>query len=696
MTAKPIDRRSVLSRHAVHRTAVDGESPLTVGNGEFCFTADVTGLQTFARWHSRAEARAEERSAMPLGTQSQWAYHWAPNPDGWELDDAMVEYERPDGSRARYPTDLDWRLSDAEARRLQPAGHYYWVNPQRLHLGHLGFLLTDPRTGRPVLTPSSLTDVDQRLDLWTGVLTSSFALGGLSTRTRTAVHPQRDLVAAEIESELFERGAASLRLSFAAVQDTWEAEEDPDRPDAHTTEVVIEGGLVHISRRVGSATYAVVVRARGATIRHSEPHAVDIEPTGARCEVVVEFLPRGPHAPLPTAEETFAAAAASWRDHWSVGAFLDLEGSDDPRAPELERRVVLSQYLTAIQCAGSLPPQESGLVCNSWGGTFHLEMHWWHAAHFALWGRPHLLERSLPWYSSILPAARENARRNGFPGARWPKHVGPEAIESPNEIGPLLVWQQPHPISYAELVYRAHGEDAAVLDRYGELVDETADFLAGFLWWEGETAHIAPPVMPAQERYDPARTWDPAFELAYFAWALETACTWRRRRGLAVPDAWSRAVAGIAPLPVSDVDTYAAVRGETAFIDHPSLLGAYGFVPPTRLVDPDRMARTLRLVLDAWEWDSVWGWDFPLMAMCATRLGLLGQALDLLLSPLPRNRYLSNGHNMQVPNRLPLYLPGNGGLLAAVAMIFTDESGAPREDLPDGWRARVEGFAPRP
>ena len=46
----------------------------------------------------------------------------------------------------------------------------------------------------------------------------------------------------------------------------------------------------------------------------------------------------------------------------------------DPRARELERRVVLSQYLLAIQDAGDTPPQETGLTYNSWFGKFHLEM----------------------------------------------------------------------------------------------------------------------------------------------------------------------------------------------------------------------------------------------------------------------------------------------------------------------------------
>jgi hypothetical protein len=67
---------------------------------------------------------------------------------------------------------------------------------------------------------------------------------------------------------------------------------------------------------------------------------------------------------------------------WQSGGAVDLSGSSNPRAVELERRIVLSQYLTAINGAGRTPPQETGLVCNSWHGKFHLEMHWWHAAHF--------------------------------------------------------------------------------------------------------------------------------------------------------------------------------------------------------------------------------------------------------------------------------------------------------------------------
>jgi hypothetical protein len=185
---------------------------------------------------------------------------------------------------------------------------------------------------------------------------------------------------------------------------------------------------------------------------------------------------------------------------------------------------VLSQYLTAVNCAGSMPPQETGLVCNSWHGKFHLEMHWWHAAHFVLWGRAHLLERSLPCYQRILPVAQATARRQGYRGARWPKEVGPDGREAPGTIGPFLIWQQPHPIYYAELLWRAH-RDRETLERYREIVFETAEFMASFPEVDGERYILAPPLIPAQESYAESRTTvvNPTFELAYWSWELETA-----------------------------------------------------------------------------------------------------------------------------------------------------------------------------
>jgi hypothetical protein len=51
------------------------------------------------------------------------------------------------------------------------------------------------------------------------------------------------------------------------------------------------------------------------------------------------------------------------------------------------------------------------------------------------------------------------------------------------------------------------------------------------------------------------------------------------------------------------------------------MLCALGMLPKTPLIDPSIMARTFGDVLAKWDFKSTWGWDYPLMAMTAARLG---------------------------------------------------------------------------
>jgi hypothetical protein len=362
--------------------------------------------------------------------------------------------------------------------------------------------------------------------------------------------------------------------------------------------------------------------------------------------------------------------------------------------------VVLSQYVTAIQCSGSMPPQETGLTVNSWYGKFHLEMHWWHAAHFALWNRLPLLERSLDWYRQILPSARERARAQGYRGARWPKMVGPEGRDSPSPIGPLLIWQQPHPIFYAELCYQTRPQ-RRTLARFREIVFESAEFMASFAYFEAARQRyvLGPPVIPAQENHPPRETWNPTFELAYWAYGLHTAQHWRERLGLGRKPEWDQVIAALSSLPVRD-DVYLAHENcpqtfTERNYDHPSMLGAFGVLPGYR-INREMMRRTLLRVMKQWQWDKTWGWDYALTAMTAARLGETSVAIDALLMNTEKNRYLPNGHNWQRAN-LPCYLPGNGGLLYAIAMMaggWRNSTKKPAPGFPsDGsWRVKAEGL----
>jgi hypothetical protein len=62
----------------------------------------------------------------------------------------------------------------------------------------------------------------------------------------------------------------------------------------------------------------------------------------------------------------------------------------------------------------------------------------------------------------------------------------------------------------------------------------------------------------------------------------------------------------------------------------------------------------------------------------------------------PKNRYLAGGQNLGAEGRLPLYLPGNGGLLYAVALMAAGWDGADRSapgfPISRGWNVKFEGL----
>jgi len=678
----PLDRKTLVKRHNPQVNQIDPLAPLSVGNGNFAFTADITGLQTFSR---------EYENAMPLCTLSQWGWHTTPKT--LEIEHAQLKLTPYD----TYGRQVGYQTSSEGQAEL-----FNWLreNPHRLHLGEIGLYRVE--VDRYEIAPSDINQIHQELDLWRGVITSEYFLKGDPVKVTVAVHPDFDLVAGAVESTLVRSGRLGIRIRFPYGSQSMQAA-DWKQPDKHTTRVITQTSQrLDLERALDNDRYFVsIALSSPSEIINTRDHGFVIKTTAReRLEFAVYFSADSKPAVVPTFPATIEASSRYWRRFWSTGGAIDLSASTDPQAPELERRIVLSQYLTAIQCSGKLPPQETGLTVNSWYGKFHLEMHWWHAAHFALWNRLPLFERSLAWYHKILPRARALAQSQGYAGARWPKMVGPEGRDSPSPIGPLLIWQQPHPIFYAELCYRSR-PTRQTLERYADLVSESAVFMGSYAHWdEKENRYVlGPPLIPAQENHPPRETWNPTFELEYWRFGLNVAQQWRERLGMKRFAEWDRIINKLSRLPVRDGVYLAHENCPQTYTernrDHPSMLGALGVLPGEG-VDRETMRRTLMKSMKEWRWDETWGWDYPMTALTAARLGETRIAIDALLMKTEKNRYLPNGHNYQRAN-LPCYLPGNGGLLYAVAMMAAGWKGAPLKATPgfpdDGaWKVNWDGL----
>ena len=696
---KPIDRRALVTRHNVVQTAPDILSPLSLGNGEFAFTADITGLQTFTGEYSKGIA---------LATMSNWGFHTAPNPQSFTLEKFPLTYLGTGGRQVGYLYQEE-KVSPPER---DAAAVYLYGNPGRLNLGRIGLVL-QRKDGREAQL-SDLTDIRQELNLFAGCLDSRFTFDGQPVRVLTSCHPVHSQIAVQITSPLIATGQLRVLLAFPYASSEWGGDgADWNHPDAYQT--VLTRPSLHradFSCTLDSDHYAAALEWQGdATLDENGPHRFHLSGSSnsSTLQFTTAFSPSAVTPELPHADSVVLAAEKMWSEFWNTGAAIDLSESKDPRWHELERRIVLSQYLTRIQSAGSLPPQETGLTTNSWYGKFHLEMHWWHEAHFALWGRHDLLENSLGFYQRILPKAQAQAKSQGYEGARWPKCVGPAGDSAPAALECFLIWQQPHPIFYAELCYRAN-PGAVTLARYQEIVSETAKFMASYAVWDASRGQyrIGPPFADAAEVYfrDHEHQSNPTFETAYWHWGLETAQRWRQRLGLGRDAKWDHVIAHLPPLTTRDGLYVSAETATGTFaepgqnVSHPCMLAPLGMLDGA-MADAETMRRTLLRVMQVWNWKETWGWDFPLMAMTAARVGEQEAAIQALLMPVTKNTYLVNGHNFQAQQGLPLYLPGNGGLLYAVALMAAGWDGAPKRHAPgfpdDGnWTVRWEGLQPAP
>lgn len=679
-----INREALLKRNSPIVTTFDSLASLSVGNGGFAFTVDASGLQTFPEFY---------KSGVPLGTQSQWGWHNFPNPQNYKADEVLKEYNFGHGHKELYATQF-------KEGRQKAASDWLRANPHRLHLGTIGLEMEGAS-----LKKEQFKNIHQELDLYTGEITSRYDLNGKLTQVQTVCHSSKDLIASHIISEM--RPSIGFRFAYPSGGHSDDAC-NWNSDNKHSTVIVSQDThSALLKRTIDQTVYYVKIQWDGnARFSMIKKNHFILTPLTDDYSFSCEFLQEKSNETLPGFLETEADALASWQRYWNEGAAVDFSKCKDPRAKELERRVVLSQYLLAIQCAGTNPPQETGLTYNSWFGRPHLEMIWWHQAQFALWGHPELLAKTLKWYETAYPKAKEIAKRQGFKGVRWMKMTDPWANEAPSNVGSFLIWQQPHLIYLAELLYRCN-PSTNLLKQYGTLIDETAEFMADFVTFDkANNRYILKGCIPAQETLKADSTINPPFELSYWHFALETAQKWREREGKPRNAQWDKVIEGLSPLASNDKGLYLAAESATNTYtdrrftsDHMAVLGAEGIVPACKLVKEDLMKNTLNWVWTNWNWDKTWGWDYPMTAMCATRLGEPEKAIDALLMNKRTNTYLVNGHNYQ-DDRLRIYLPGNGGLLTAMALMCAGWDGCDKKNpgFPDNgqWDIKWEGLKPLP
>lgn len=249
-------------------------------------------------------------------------------------------------------------------------------NPQRLNLGNIGFWF-----GGALVSESELAEKAQVLDLWTGSIISTFAYKGSRVRVETRAAPDSDTVGISIESDLLSSGALALFFDFpysdvnkfdAPFVGVWNA------TSSHSTSLEKSEKRAIIKHTLENSSYFFTAAWEGngqVAGPENGTHRYVFSVLGSsQLKLTATFSPHS------VSSNTSLGALSEeselwWESYWTSGAFIDLTSVGSANATELQRRIILSQYLLAVNSASSFSPQESGLVNNGWYGKFHMEMY---------------------------------------------------------------------------------------------------------------------------------------------------------------------------------------------------------------------------------------------------------------------------------------------------------------------------------
>ena len=341
--ASRINRHAIVSRYNPVRTASSTSTPMQVGNGHFAFGADVTGLPTF----------------LPFATMSDW---------GWKNDSlpAGTTQTDIDGYRGVVWDGVQYMFDGP-----QPMDQWMVANPNRVNLGRVGLLFLDGDVCTANVTEGDLKGTRQELDLWSGTMTSTLQWQGEQVEVKTVAAQSSDTIAVTVTSALVEASRLGLFLDFpwndgtskfeAPFLGVWNATNN------HTTALATGAGLgenvrAAVAHTLGTTTFFTFVGGYhfSSTRVSADEHRYNIVPAnqGRSFSVSIAYAP-GQIKSLPSAKAIEEESQQVWQEYWSEHGFVDLvTGSSDPRADELQRRIILSQYLLRVNEAGDTPPQE--------------------------------------------------------------------------------------------------------------------------------------------------------------------------------------------------------------------------------------------------------------------------------------------------------------------------------------------------
>ncbi|CDE26963.1 putative uncharacterized protein [Clostridium sp. CAG:307] len=589
-------KKSDIIKYNLKFNHIDSKNPVTIGNGDFAITLDQTGTQSLY----------EIYKDIPLSTMS--------NKNWFYKDKKDIKPSYVDG-KAYMLFNLD-NDPNYQTNRQYPFKYSF-----------MQILLYD---NDKLIDINNIKDVKQELDLYKGIVTSSFNYKEKINKTISFIYQDHDEFNFKLQSDNL-----NLALKFNYPSYT---------KNGYRLDILPN----------------VLVKEDRITLLYDDKNSLSFKLKSSSNYQIVENT-------LIFDDNNVSFSLAL--DEIKEGKLLDEFWKCDNGIiiidnEELVKKMVLSKYLLHVNSTGIYPPQESGLTYNCWNSKFHLEMHLIHS----LWNiyNNHVgdLVKSFDYYLSIMPSSLKRASLNGYKGLRFPKMTGPDGEDSPSNIGPLLIWQAPHILFMLQEIYYLYNKEN-IIKKYEPLISGTIDFMISFLTLKDSKYQMLDPLLEACESIPLDRCQNPSFELEYWRYTLErqpkidTVLYGHQRYDYL--DITSKIIT-----PKEDdgiyLKTYGVIDKYDLYKDHPTEGFLMSFFK-SKIVDKEKMVKTIDYILKNMDLSSYWGWDFPFLGLSLLNCGEIEKSIEVTQLNTINNQYLYNGYNTSPRDDLKAYLPGNGAFL---------------------------------
>lgn len=287
-----INRYELVSEYNIENTVIDSLIRLRVGNPQFEFRVDMTGLQSFPEYYS---------GDKHPGTVSTWTKS----------------------------------------------------NPCNFNLGKVGLQILK-KDGKEI-SVSDLKEPVQKLNLWTGEIESIFSVDEIPVHLKTVCHTDYDMISVKIASGLIAEGRLRIKINFGP-EDPEDVSSNHTSDNNNLTRIISDTNNITILNRIKDReNYFILLWRNGSVLKEVSKHVFYLEPerTDSVYSFSCQFMSDTVNGRVQNFGETLAASKKGLSKFWNSMDENDFRKYAGSKDREFKRHAILLKYFDRIACSNS-------------------------------------------------------------------------------------------------------------------------------------------------------------------------------------------------------------------------------------------------------------------------------------------------------------------------------------------------------